>query len=115
MPALASVSLLVNVAVLVPVSYGLLAEAGWAVDAYGPRAPARQILLAVYLAILALSAALLFWRQERMVCGLLLAQIAYKALSPLTVGALWHPVVLSNLGVAALHAVTVYTLLRVPR
>lgn len=47
-----------------------------------------------------------------MAAGLLLAQVVYKVLSPLTVGTLKHPVVLSNIAIAALHAVTLVSLLR---
>lgn len=39
------------------------------------------------------------------------AVLVYKLLTPLTVGSLKHPVVLSNLGIAALHVVTLTTLL----
>ena len=111
MPALLVASLLVNVGVLVPVTAGLLRDAAWAQVAFGPKAPGRQILLAIYLSILALSAGLLLWRDAKVASGLLLAQCLYKLLSPVTVGTLRHPVVLSNLAIAALHTVTLTTLL----
>jgi len=112
MHPLAYLSLAVNVAVLAPVTLGLITGADWANEAYGPRQDGRQILLAMYLAIGALSIALLVWRRPDVVLGLLLAQIVYKLLTPLTVGAVAHPVVLSNLAIAALHSVTVVALLR---
>lgn len=115
MPALLVASLGVNVAVLIPVVLGLLQDAPWAREAYGPPAPGRQILLAMYLAILALSVALLFFRHPQVAMGLLLAQILYKLLTPVTVGTLMHPVVISNLAIATLHAVTVATLLPTAR
>lgn len=114
MPALLVVSLVVNVAVLIPITLGLARDARWATEAYGARTPARQILLAIYLAILALSVGLLLWRNAEVALGLLLAQIAYKVVTPVSVGTLRHPVVLSNLAIAALHIVTVLRLLDAP-
>jgi hypothetical protein len=106
------VSLVVNVAVLVPVTFVLLRDGEPARFAWGPRTEGRQILLAIYLSILVLSCALLVWDEPRMAAGLLLAQVIYKLLSPLTVGTLKNPVVVSNLAIAALHSVTLNALLR---
>jgi hypothetical protein len=102
-----SLSLLLNFAVLVPVIGSIIANAGWVEAAYGPPSPARGIVLAFYLAILAGSAALLWKPVPAMVAALLLVQIAYKLLTPITVGTLANPVVASNLAIAAVHAVTV--------
>jgi len=44
-------SLLINVAVLLPVCVGLLTNASWTTSAYGEATPARAILLSIYLAI----------------------------------------------------------------
>lgn len=107
MHALVLASLGVNVAVLIPVTAGLLRDAEWARRAFGPKEHGRQILLAIYLAILLLSLALLAWQDVRVAIGLFLAQVVYKVLTPLTVGTLRHPVVLSNLAIAALHATTI--------
>lgn len=101
-----SVSLLVNVAVLVPVCAGLLSDAGWAARAYGPRTPARGILLSVYGAILVVSAVLWVRGDARAASALLATQVVYKLTTPLSVGTLKNPVVLSNLAIAALHAAT---------
>lgn len=46
------VSLVLNIVVLVAVVGSLLAKAPWTVAAYGERTAARDILLAIYLAIL---------------------------------------------------------------
>lgn len=108
---LLTVSLLVNVGVLVPVTGVLIADRRPAADTWGARQPGRQILLAVYLSILMVSGGLLVWPDARMAAGLLLAQILYKVLTPITVGSFRHPVVLSNLAIAALHGVTVSRLL----
>lgn len=106
------ISLTLNLLVLVPVTIGLLRHSPWASDAFGPQAPARVILLAVYLAILIASAMLL----AALLAGvdtvvvpaatLLTLQVLYKVLSPFTVGTWRHPVVLSNLAIALVHIVT---------
>jgi len=101
-----TVSLLLNVIVLVPVCLGIVRDRGRIVQVLGPREPGRQILLAMYLTILGLSVALLVWREESIALGLLLVQVAYKLLSPLTVGTVRHPVVLSNLAIAVVHSIT---------
>jgi hypothetical protein len=101
-------SLALNIAVLVPVCLGLLLDTAWAARAFGPRTAGRSILLAVYGAILFVSVALLVWPDPRMAVSLLLMQMTYKSLTALTIGRLRHPVVVSNLVIAAVHAVTVW-------
>ncbi len=110
-------SLLLNLAVLIPVCGGLLLDtfgtgADWVRESYGPDTPGRRILLAVYLSIGIVSAGLLVWRQPTAVAALLAVQIVYKVLTPLTVGTLQNPVVISNLLIAAFHAVTITMLWR---
>lgn len=105
-------SLLINVAVLIPVSAGLLVDAAWAAAAYGDPSPARGILLSIYAAILAVSAWLLIERNAVLVAPLLLVQVVYKLTTPITVGSLTNPVVISNLLVAAVHLVTLALILR---
>ncbi|UTT63604.1 hypothetical protein [Microcella humidisoli] len=113
------VSLLLNIVVLVPVVGSLAARAPWIVRAWGERAPARDILLAIYIAILTASTALLAvvammgpsTALEAAAVSLLAVQIVYKVLTAVTVqDALRNPVVLSNLGIAVVHAVTVATI-----
>jgi hypothetical protein len=99
-------SLLLNVAVLLPVCGGLAADAGWARASYGEDSPARRILLSVYMAIGLVSVALLFVRRPVAVAALLLVQIVYKVTTPFTVGTLANPVVVSNLAIAAFNAAT---------
>jgi uncharacterized membrane protein len=67
-------SLLVNVAVLVPVCVGLLTNASWTTSAYGEATPARAILLSIYLAIGLVSVLLLVRREPKAVAALLLVQ-----------------------------------------
>jgi len=105
-------SLVLNVIVLTPICLGLVADAGWIAEAYGPRAPARDILLSVYLAMFLASAAFLFRPVPSMVAALLLVQIVYKVTTPFTVGTVMNPVVASNLAIAAFHAVTLVLLWR---
>lgn len=107
MNLLIKLSLALNILVLVPVCGSLLSEAGWILAAYGPASPARGILLSIYLAILIVSLGLLVRPVPAMVAALLIVQIIYKVTTPFTVGTLNNPVVLSNLAIAAFHAVTV--------
>jgi hypothetical protein len=103
-------SLLINVAVLLPVCAGLLTNASWTTSAYGEATPARAILLSVYMAIGICSVLLLFRRDPKTVAALLLVQVLYKLTTPLTVGTVTNPVVVSNLIVAAFHAATLASL-----
>lgn len=100
-------SLVLNLAVLVPVCAGLLLRARWTEPAFGPPTPARGVLLSVYLAIGAASALLLVWPSPAMATALLGVQVLYKLSTPLTVGTLRNPVVLSNLAIAAVHGITI--------
>ena len=108
------VSLIVNVAVLVPVLWGLLTASPGSEAAFGADTPARRILISVYLAIAAISAVLLAapagWRTV-LVPGLLLLQVIYKVVTVPMLGPS-HPVALANLAIAAIHALTLWTLVR---
>jgi hypothetical protein len=106
MPTLILLSLVLNIAVLIPVCTGLLTHTSWAEAAYGGTTPARGILLSVYLSIALVSALLLLIRDPKLVAALLLVQVIYKITTPLTVGTLNNPVVISNLAIAAVHTVT---------
>lgn len=104
-------SLLLNIAVLIPVCGGMLVDtfgsgAEWVRECYGPDSAGRRILLSVYLSIGLVSAALLFVRQPLAVAALLAVQIVYKLITPVAVGTLSNPVVISNLLIAAFHAAT---------
>lgn len=114
MPAtiLITFSLAINVLVLVPVCFGLLNDLPWARQAYGEPTPARAILLAVYMAILVVSLVLLVVQSTPMVAALLLVQVVYKALTPLTAGSWDHPVVIANLVIVGLHAITLFVVWR---
>ena len=103
-------SLLINVSALLPVCAGLLTDASWATSAYGERTPARAILLSIYLAIGLVSVLLLIRREPKAVAALLLVQVLYKVTTPLTVGTVTNPVVVSNLIVAVVHTATLVCL-----
>ncbi|QTN20099.1 hypothetical protein HZ989_03180 [Brevundimonas sp. AJA228-03] len=104
------VSLFLNVLVLVPV-LGVLAANGRAADyGWGSDTASRRILIAIYAAILAASLLLIagvFLNREVVAWAqaLLGVQIVYKLLTAPLVG-LRNPVVLSNLGIAIVHAAT---------
>lgn len=105
-------SFIINVAVLLPVCAGLLMDAAWTTSAYGEGTPARAILLSIYLAIGLVSVLLLVHREPKAVAALLLVQVLYKVLTPLTVGTLTNPVVVSNLVIAGFHTATLMCLWR---
>jgi hypothetical protein len=101
-------SLLLNLLVLIPVCAGLFLKANWAVYSYGIETPARGILLSIYLAILLFSTVLLFKFDPKFVMALLSVQVVYKVLSPIMVGTLSNPVVISNLFIALFHSYSIY-------
>jgi hypothetical protein len=105
-------SLVVNVLVLTPVCWGLLLNAPWVSHGYGEFSAARGILLSIYAAIWLVSLGLLWRTSPTAVASLLMIQVMYKITTPLTVGTLDNPVVISNLVIAALHSVTLLLMLR---
>ena len=107
---LPKLSLALNILVLIPVCSGLLLKANWALDSFGIETPARGILLSIYLTILIFSAVLLFKFDAKMVIALLSVQIIYKILSPIMVGTLTNPVIISNLFIALFHTFSVWKL-----
>lgn len=107
-----TIALLINIAVLIPVCTGLITNAPWASDAYGGSTAARNILLAVYMAIAIASALLLITGNTQMIAALLLVQVIYKVMTPFTVGTVGNPVVVSNLFIAAFHSLTLVMMWR---
>jgi hypothetical protein len=104
------ISLSLNILVLVPVLIALGANRSAAEHAWGADTAARRILAAVYVAILLASVALLAlqilgrditaWTQ-----ALLGIQVVYKLLTVPLAG-LRNPVVISNVGIALVHVIT---------
>jgi hypothetical protein len=101
-------SLILNILVLIPVCSGVFLKANWVVESFGIETPARGILLSIYLAILIFSAVLLFKFDPKMVMALLSVQIVYKLLSPLMVGTITNPVIISNFFIAVFHSYSVW-------
>ncbi len=81
---------------------------------YGEATPARSILTSVYLAIAAGSLfALIFPLHSIAIAKVLFPlQILYKFSTILTVGTITHPVVLSNLFISVLHAVSLFMIFK---
>ena len=100
-------SLLLNIAVLIPVCGGIMTNAFWTRQSYGEATPARGILLSIYLSIIAVSALLLVVSRTEAAAALLLVQIVYKVTTPFTVRSIKNPVVISNLFIAAFHTATI--------
>jgi hypothetical protein len=113
MKKLIVLSLLLNIAVLIPVCVGLLTDANWSQAGYGEVTAARGILLSIYLSILLVSCLFLVFRHPSSVAALLSVQIIYKLTTPFTVGTLQNPVVISNLGIAIFHSITLLAIWRV--
>ena len=109
MPLMMQLSLWLNIGVLIPVVATLALNRPGASFAFGERTPARGILLSIYFAILLLSAGLLWAKDLRACATLLLMQVVYKLGTPITVGSLKNPVVLSNLAISLVHIGTLWS------
>jgi hypothetical protein len=105
------VSLILNIVVLVPIVVLMALQAKIVDDTWGPFTAARGILWSIYFAILVASIALLLLPIPAFVAALLSVQIIYKITTPFTVGRMGHPVVISNLVISAVHAITLVTIL----
>lgn len=112
MKTMLTLSMLLNIAVLIPVCTGLMTDAAWARESYGDPSPARGILLSVYLSILLVSSLLLWIQEPRAAAALLLVQVIYKITTPFAVGTILNPVVISNLVIAGFHLVTLVVIWR---
>lgn len=105
-----TLSLTLNILVLIPICYLMLTNNYRIVLTLGEFNPARGILLAMYVTILLGSIYLLISPNNQFAIALLLMQIVYKFLTPLTVKTLKHPFVISNILIALVHIVTVFSL-----
>ena len=106
------VSLGLNIAVLIPVCTVLILNLTPFVDVWGPATPARGILLSMYVSILILSIGLWMQRNPMLVAPLLAMQVCYKVMTPITVGSITNPVVISNLVIAIVHGVTLWYIVK---
>ncbi len=111
-----ALSLIVNLAIVLPLTAALLARMPAMATVYGPDSPARRILACLYGTIGAVS----LWALWLLLTGapdraaaiagpLLVLQIVYKLATAPAVG-LRSPVVLTNLAVSLLHGATLATL-----
>jgi hypothetical protein len=105
-------SLMLNIAVLIPVCYFMLTNNYRMVKTLGVFTPSQGILLAIYTTILLASILLLFIPDVKLAFALFFMQIVYKLLSPFTVKTFKNPVVISNIFIAIFHLVTIYTMIK---
>ena len=109
-PSLVALSHAANVAILLPIVSMLVLRSPRLTWVFGPDSTARQILTCLYATILIASAGALTVGAGRwsvpLAWGLFGAQILYKTLSLVVIRDRRVPVYWFNLGVAALHAVT---------
>lgn len=105
-------SLILNIAVLIPVCYFMLTNNFRMVKTMGEFSPSRGILLAIYTTILLASILLIFFADVKLAFALFFMQIVYKLLSPFTVKTFKNPVVISNIFIAIFHLVTIYTMIK---
>ena len=103
-------SLILNILVLIPICFLMLTNNKRIEETLGEFNPARGILLAMYSSILIGSVYLLINPNNQFTIALLLMQIVYKLLTPFTVKTLKHPFVISNILIALVHIVTVFSL-----
>lgn len=109
-PALVTASHAANVLILLPIVTGLLSRAPRLDWVFGPDTTSRQILTCLYATILVASAGALWagpgpWSIP-IAWGLFGAQIFYKTATLAVIRDRRVPVYWFNLGVAALHAIT---------
>ena len=113
MPTLMMLSLAVNILVLVPIVVLMSINSPLVDEAWGPITAARGILFSIYFAILSASIVLVIIPIPTFIAALLLVQVVYKITTPVTVGRLQNPVVISNLVIAAVHVVTLVSIFRI--
>jgi hypothetical protein len=110
MLTLITISLAVNIVVLIPIVVLMIVKSPLVDHAWGAFTAARGILLSMYGTILVLSCALIVIPIPGFVAALLLMQVIYKITTPFTVGSISNPIVISNLVIAALHVGTLAAL-----
>ncbi len=106
MQTLIYLSLILNIAVLVPIVVLMVVKSPLVDTAWGSFTAARGILLSIYFAILVASIVLLLLPVTAFIAALLSVQVIYKVTTPFTVGTFRNPVVISNLVISAVHIVT---------
>jgi hypothetical protein len=110
MKTMIRISLAVNILVLIPIVFGMAIGSPIIDRAWGEFSESRGILASIYFALLVLSSILIVKTIPVFVVPLLATQVIYKITTPFTVGTMLNPVVISNLGIAALHLVTLWVI-----
>jgi hypothetical protein len=108
-------SLYLNIAVLIPVCFGILSGQEFVSRGWGMAQPSLYLLLSIYCTIFIASFYLLIRPNLYLIFSLLSMQVIYKMLSPIFVGSLQNPVVISNLAIAAVHLVSLYGIVKSPQ
>ena len=103
-------SLIINIVVLIPVCILMARDRFETVRVFGPQSTARQILLCMYLAILAASIAAMSKATWTIAIAvpMLAMQVFYKTLSVVIITDKSTPVLWFNLAIAVFHARTLY-------
>ena len=104
------ISLGVIILVLTPIVFGMALGSPIIDRAWDEFTASRGILASIYFALLVLSTFLIIKTIPVFVVPLLATQVIYKITTPFTVGTLLNPVVISNLGIAVLHLVTLWVI-----
>ena len=107
-------SLLLNIAVLIPVCFGIISGQGFVAYGWGTEQPSLYILVSMYCTILFASFYLLIKPNLHFIFSLLTMQVMYKLLTPVLVANLENPVIISNIAVAAVHLVSLYLIVKSP-
>ncbi|BDU11377.1 hypothetical protein AINA4_12980 [Aurantimicrobium sp. INA4] len=110
MKSLIYISLAVNIVVLAPILVLMMMNSPAVDSAWGSFTESRGILMSIYFAIFAISVFLLFFPVPAFVFALLLVQVIYKVTTPLTVGTIGNPVVISNLLIATFFIITLISI-----
>lgn len=110
------ISTILNIIVLIPVISVILLDLELVERAWGPNQASRQILVSIYIAILAASVALLFLKghaKTNIAVTVFSMQIIYKTLTAIfVVNAFTNPVVLSNLAINIVHLTTLFVMFK---
>jgi predicted neutral ceramidase superfamily lipid hydrolase len=110
------ISTILNIIVLIPVISVILLDLELVERAWGPNQASRQILVSIYIAILAASVALLFLKghaKTSIAVTVFSMQIIYKTLTAIfVVNAFTNPVVLSNLAINIVHLTTLFVMFK---
>ena len=104
------VSLGLNILILTPIVFGMAVGSPIIDRAWDEFTASRGILTSIYFALLVLSTILIIKTIPVFVIPLLATQVIYKITTPFTVGTILNPIVISNLGIAVLHLVTLWVI-----